>query len=141
MMGASLPSAPIRSANTTGVSDCAPSLSAFSGRGCTSIMAASAPAANAARVTAGTSEALPVLVLRRPAVLQHDRSLHRPDLTKQVVILGVSCPDLEDISVFADDLDIANVHHLGNDRHTGLGAGSSKHLERLHAVAVERIRR
>jgi len=54
-------------------------------------------------------------------------------------VLHVAAAYLEDVREAGDDLHVAGVHHLGDDREAGLGACGRENLEPLFAVAAEGV--
>ena len=61
------------------------------------------------------------------------------DLLEQVEVLHVPGADLEDVGVPLDELDLARVHDLGDDRHAELLAGGLEDLEAVLAQPLEAV--
>ena len=63
-----------------------------------------------------------VLHRRAHAALEQHRLLRLADFLEQVEVLHVAGADLEHVGVLLDELDLARVHDLGDDRHVELVA-------------------
>ena len=57
----------------------------------------------------------PLLDRRGDAALEHHRLARAAELAEQREVLHVARADLEDVGVLADHLDLAGVHHLGDE--------------------------
>ena len=64
----------------------------------------------------------------------------RPHFLEQVEVLHVPGADLEDVGVALDQLDLAGVHDLGDDRHAEPLAGGLEHLQAVLAEPLEAVR-
>ena len=80
-----------------------------------------------------------VLDRRAHAPLQQDRRAGPADLLEQVEVLHVPGADLEDVGVPLDELDLARVHDLGDDRHAEPLAGGPEDLEAVLAQPLEAV--
>jgi hypothetical protein len=63
-----------------------------------------------------------------------------PDVAQQRVVLHVPRADLEDVGVFGHDVDLARLHHLGDDREAGPIARFGKVPKGLDTQALEGVR-
>ena len=82
----------------------------------------------------------PLLDGRAVAALEHDRPRDPPDRRQQRVVLHVPRADLEDVGVLGDDVDLARLHDLGDDRQAGPLARLGEVAERLDAEPLEAVR-
>src|SRR3990170_2833386 len=81
----------------------------------------------------------PLLDRRPHAALEEHGLVRLADLVQEGEVLHVAAAYLEDVGVAGDEVDVAGVHHLGDDGQAGLGAGFGEDLEALFAVAAEGV--
>ena len=77
---------------------------------------------------------------RAVAAFEHDRSCDPAHLPEQRVVLHVPGPDLEDVRVLGDDVDLGRLHDLGDDRQPGPLARLGEIAQPLDAEALEGVR-
>ena len=80
-----------------------------------------------------------VLDRRAHPPLQEDGRPGPADLLEQVEVLHVPGADLDDVGVPLDQLDLARVHDLGDDRHAEPLAGGLEHLQAVLAQPLEAV--
>ena len=81
----------------------------------------------------------PLLDGGREASLQHHRLARVTKLAQQRVILHVARADLEEVGVAIDELDLADVHHLGDELQiVRVGAGP-EHLQAFLAETLKAV--
>ena len=80
-----------------------------------------------------------VLDRRAHAPLQQDGRAGPADLLEQVEVLHVPRADLDDVGVALDEVDLAGVHDLGDDRHAEPLAGRLEDLEAVLAEPLEAV--
>nr|WP_297807183.1 hypothetical protein [Tepidiforma sp.] len=71
--------------------------------------------------------------------LEHDRRPRLPTSSQEAEVLHVPGADLDDIGVFADGVDIADAHELGNDGEAVGLAGGVEVAEAFFAEAAEGV--
>src|SRR3990172_32752 len=81
----------------------------------------------------------PLLDRRPHAALEEHGLVRLADLVQEGEVLHVAAANLEDVGVAGDEVDVAGVHHLGDDGQAGLGAGFGEDLEALFAVTTEGV--
>ena len=75
------------------------------------------------------------------AALKQDRSLGLADLFEQREVLGVAGTDLHDVDLLVqEDLHVARVHDLGDDRHVELGRRLAQQVQTGGAHALVGVR-
>ena len=75
------------------------------------------------------------------AALKQDRSLGLADLFEQREVLGVAGTDLHDVDLLVqEDLHVARVHDLGDDRHVELGRRLAQQVQAGGAHALVGVR-
>jgi len=78
---------------------------------------------------------------RRGAALEQHRLADLAQLGQKQEVLRVAGADLEHIGVLADDVEIAWVHDLGDDRQAGVVTRGGEHAQPFLAQPLERIGR
>src|SRR6266850_1189196 len=83
----------------------------------------------------------PFLDGRGDAALEQHRLAGVTELPQQRVVLHVARAHLEDVAVLRDQLDLADVHHLGDDLEVVRIGRAAQHAQPLLAETLEGVRR